>query len=162
MVVPELERIGVTGAAGTLPRDGGGSCAGADDAGQRPISLITLGHGTSAVGQKPQERLLLRRNGDSPSSSRSNEAGFIAVPLAVNEKTSASVSGFLASFTIVIDPSLVFSKVQVGVSPAATVTLTELSPGSKSAVSPSSNAPPWPVPIRMTAPLAVQLMSVRT
>ena len=58
------------------------------------------------------------------------------------------------------EASFVLTNVHVGVSPASTAILTVLSPGSKPAVAPWANAPPWPVPIVMTAPFAVQVMFV--
>ena len=50
--------------------------------------------------------------------------------------------------------------VQVGVLPAAITARTVVSPGSKPAVAPWAKVPPMPVPIVMTAPLAVQAMFV--
>ena len=53
-----------------------------------------------------------------------------------------------------------FVYVQVGVSPAAMTARTVVSPGSKPAVAPWAKLAPLPVPMVMTAPLAVQTMFV--
>ena len=65
-----------------------------------------------------------------------------------------------ASLVIVIVASAVFVYVQVGVFPAATTARTVVSPGSKPAVAPWAKVAPLPVPMVITAPLAVQTMPV--
>ena len=54
----------------------------------------------------------------------------------------------------------VFVYVQVGVFPAAMTARTVVSPGSKPAVAPWAKPAPLPVPMVITAPLAVQVMFV--
>ena len=78
------------------------------------------------------------------------------VPVVVKAK-SWSASG-TASLVTVMVASAVFVYVQVGVSPAAMTARTVVSPGSKPAVAPGAKVPPMPVPMVMTAPLAVQTM----
>ena len=56
--------------------------------------------------------------------------------------------------------SAVFVYVQVGVSPAVMTARTVVSPGSKPAVAPWANVPPMPVPMVISAPLAVHTMFV--
>ena len=80
------------------------------------------------------------------------------VPVVVKAKSWA-LSG-TASLVTVMVASAVFVYVQVGVFPAAMTARTVVSPGSKPAVAPWAKPAPLPVPMVMTAPLAVQTMFV--
>ena len=80
------------------------------------------------------------------------------VPVVVKAK-SWSASG-TASLVTVMVASAVLVYVQVGVSPAVMTARTVVSPGSKPAVAPGAKVPPMPVPMVISAPLAVQTMFV--